>query len=81
MSPIALQDFLSHSSLTLELVGLLAGSSFAALDCYSMRSLGGFVTLDCKCWIMGCFWEDNCSVPHNLLARDLQMNKGQVSVV
>ena len=40
----ASQDFLSHSSLTLELVRLLVGSSFAALDgsehsyCYSMRS-------------------------------------------
>jgi hypothetical protein len=69
MSPIALQDFLSHSSLTFELVGLLAGSSFATLDCYSI-SLGGYATLDCKCWSIGCFLEDNCSVPHNLLALD-----------
>jgi hypothetical protein len=42
--PIALKYSLSHSSLTLELVGLLVGSFSAALDgsehsdCYSMRS-------------------------------------------
>ena len=50
--PIALQDFLSHSSLTLELVGLLVGSFVATLeglehfDCYFMRSWGGYATLD-----------------------------------
>jgi hypothetical protein len=24
---------------------------------------------------MSCSWEDNCSVPYNLLALDLQMNR------
>jgi hypothetical protein len=78
--PSALQDSLCHSSLTLELVGLLVGNSFAALegsghfDYCSRRSWGGFTILDCMCWSMGCAWEDNCSVPHNLLALDLQRN-------
>jgi hypothetical protein len=60
----ALQDFLGHSSLTLELVGLLIGNSFAALegsehsDCCSRRSWGGFAILDCMCWRMGCSWKD-----------------------
>ena len=55
VSPIASQDSLSPPSLTLELVGLLVGGLFAALegsehsDCYSMRSWGGFATLDCRC--------------------------------
>jgi hypothetical protein len=76
----ASQDSLSHPFLTLELVGLLVGRSSVALDgsehsdCYSMRSWGGFATLDCRCWSMGCSWEDNCFVPHSLLALDLQMN-------
>jgi hypothetical protein len=78
--PIALQYSLGHSSLILELVGLLVGSSVVALDgskhsdCYCMRSLGGFATLDCSCWSMDCSWEDNCSIRHSLLALDLQMN-------
>jgi hypothetical protein len=79
-SPIASQDSLSPPSLALELVRLLVGNSFAALensehsDCYSMRILGGFATLDYRRWSMGCSWEDSCSVPHSLLALDLQMN-------
>jgi hypothetical protein len=46
VSPIASQDSLNHLSLTLEMVGLLVGSSFVTLegskhsDCYSMRSWG-----------------------------------------
>jgi hypothetical protein len=78
--PIALQYSLGHSSLTLELVGLLVGCSSTALeglehyDCYSMRSWGGFATLDCRYWSMYCSLEDNCSVPHSLLAPGLQMN-------
>jgi hypothetical protein len=69
--PIALQYSLGHSSLTLELVGLLVGSSSTALDgsehsnCYSMRSWSGFITPDYRCWSM------DCSVPHSLLALDL----------
>ena len=76
--PFALQYSLGHSSLTLELVGLLVGSSFAALegsehsDCYSMRSWGGFATLDCRCWNMGCSWED--TILHSLLVLDLWKN-------
>ena len=75
--PFALQYSLGHSSLALKLVGLLVGSSFATLeglehsDCYSIRSWGGFATLDCRCWSMGCYWEDNYFVPHSLLALDL----------
>jgi hypothetical protein len=51
---IASQDSLRPPSLTLELVGLLVGSSFVALKgsehfgCYSMRSWGDFAT-----WIVG----------------------------
>jgi hypothetical protein len=79
-SPIASEDSLSPSSLALELVELLVGNSFAALEnskhsnCYSMRSLGGFATLDCRYWNMGCSWEDNCSIPHSFLVLDPQMN-------
>jgi hypothetical protein len=75
--PIAIQYSLSHSSLTLALVGLLAGSFFAAFggsehsNCYSMRNWGGFATLDCKCWSKDCSWKDSCSIPYNLLALDL----------
>jgi hypothetical protein len=78
--PIALQYSLGHSSLTLELVGLLVGSSSTTFkgsehfDCYSMRSWDGLATLDCRCWSMDCSWEDNCSIPHSLLALDLQIN-------
>jgi hypothetical protein len=84
--PIALQYSPGHSSLTLELVGLLVGSSSAALEgskhsyCYSMRSWGGFATLDCRCWNMDCSWEDNCSVPHSLPAHDLQINTNHKSL-
>jgi hypothetical protein len=76
----ASQDSPSHPSLTLELVGLLVGHSSTVLNgsehsnCYSMRSWGGFATLDCRCWSMGCSWEDNWFVPHSSLALDLQMN-------
>ena len=76
--PFALQYSLGHSSLTLELVGLLVGSSFPTLessehsDCYSRRSCGGFTTLDYRCWSMGCSWED--IVLHSLLALDLHRN-------
>jgi hypothetical protein len=78
--PIALQYPIGHSSLTLELVGKLVGSSSAALegsehsDSYSMRSWDGFATLDCTCWSMDYSWEDNYYVPYSLLALDLQMN-------
>ena len=78
--PIALQYSLGHSSLTLELVRLLVGSSSAALEgsnhsnYYSMRIWGGFATLDYRCWSMDCSWEGNCSVPHSLLTPNLQIN-------
>jgi hypothetical protein len=78
--PIALQYSLGHSSLTLELVGLLVGCSSTTLEgsehfnCYSMRSWGVFTTLDCRYWNMDCSLEDNCYVPQSLLALDLQMN-------
>jgi hypothetical protein len=85
--PIAIQYSLSHSSLTPELVGLLVGSSSTTLkgsehsDCNSMRSWGGFATLDCRCWSMDCSWKDIYSIPHSLLAPNLQLNTMEKSVV
>ena len=76
--PFALQDSLGHSYLTLEPVGLLVGNSFVALEgskhsgCYFKRSWGGFATLDCRCWSMGCSWKN--TVLHSYLALDLQRN-------
>ena len=42
--------------------------------CSGRKDVDDSVTQDCRCWSMGCYWEDNCSVPHNLLALDLQKN-------
>ena len=53
--PFALPYSLGHSCLTLELVGLLVGNSFAAFkgsehsNCFSKRSWGGFAILNCRC--------------------------------
>jgi hypothetical protein len=85
---IRVEHLRGHSSLALDSVGLLVvgfdsyflvGNFFAALvdfkhsDYYSMKNWGGFATLHCKCWSMGCSLEDSYYGPHNLHTLDLQM--------
>jgi hypothetical protein len=42
-------------------------------DCYCIKNWGGCATLDCRYWSMDCSMEDNCFVPHSLLAPNPQM--------